>query len=412
MAVISVSEAQATIRRFVRDTGAEEIPLTEASGRVLAREISASFPQPRFDNTAMDGFAVRAADTSEANKDLPARLALKGGIPAGGMADFEIGEGECCQIMTGAPMPHGADAVVKVEDSSGFGETGAVEILSEVRTGENVRYRGEEIAEGETLLEAGTYLGAGEIGVAATFGYGEIDVYRRPRVSIFATGDELVEPGTELGDGQIYNSNLHVFAELSEQVRAEVSVRKVLKDNRESLKAFLKDALGGSDLIVSSGGVSMGKHDYVRDVFLELGVAEHFWRVAQKPGRPFFFGTAGDTLIFGLPGNPVSSFICFMEYVWPACELMMGMEPSKKVTATLDSPFPREGAKHRFLLGHVKIEDGALRATPSGKLGSHMFTSAVGANAILDSAPGPEPLSTGQQITGRLLPWTSVGKAP
>ncbi len=408
MAVISVQEAQATIRRSVRVAESENVSLTEVCGRVLAREIKASFPQPRFDNTAMDGFAVRAADTEGANRDSPVLLVLKGVIPAGGKVDFEIGHGECCQIMTGAPMPSGADAVVKVEDTSGFETTESVEIFAAVEEGENVRYSGEEISEGEILLEAGTRLGAGEIGVAATFGYGEVVVYRRPRIALFATGDELIEPGLALGDGQIYNSNLHVFAELSDRVGAEITDREVLKDNRDSLISFLKGALAGSDLIVSSGGVSMGRHDYVRDVFLELGVEEHFWRVAQKPGGPFFFGTTDETLIFGLPGNPVSSFICFMEYVWPACELMSGLAPAKKVTAILETPFPREPVKHRFLTGNVRQKDGRLTASATDKLGSHMFSSSIGANAVLEAAPGKSPLEPGAPVEARLLPWSNL----
>ena len=266
----------------------------------------------------------------------------------------------------------------------------------------------EEIEKGKTLLEPGTRLGAGEIGVAATFGYGEIEAYLYPRVALFATGDELIEPGKVLGNGQIYNSNLHVFAELSKRVGAEISEREVLKDNRESLKSFLKGTLGSSDLIVSSGGVSMGRHDYVRDVFLELGVKEHFWRVAQKPGGPFFFGTAGETLIFGLPGNPVSSFICFMEYVWPVCELMSGLNPAEKVTAKLEISFPREPVKHRFLPGTVRETEGRLNALPTEKLGSHMFSSSIGANAILEAAPGESNLGPGEPVLARLLPWCSL----
>lgn len=408
MAIKSVKEAQRIIRRCIKTTVFEKIQLTESSGRILANKLSASFPQPRFDNTAMDGFAVRAANTSEAKKDLPVLLNLKGVITAGITPDFEIEDGDCCQIMTGAPMPKGADAVVKVEDSSGFGSTKVVKIFSEAKTGENVRYCGEEIVSKQTLLEPGTRLGSGEIGVAATFGYGQIDVYRQPRISLFATGNELVEPGVELGDGQIYNSNLHVFSDLSDQVGAKVKLRQVLKDDRDSLMIFLQESLDNSNLVVSSGGVSMGKHDYVRDVFLELGVKEHFWRVAQKPGGPFFFGTAGNTLIFGLPGNPVSSFICFMEYVWPACELMSGLKPLEKVTAILDGSFPREPMKHRFIPGKICEEEGRLTASPSEKLGSHMFSSSIGANAILEASPGLSPLNLGSPVMARILPWCSL----
>ena len=152
----------------------------------------------------------------------------------------------------------------------------------------------------------------------------------------------------------------------------------------------------------------MGKHDYVRDVFLEIGVEEHFWRVAQKPGGPFFFGTGGGTLIFGLPGNPVSSFICFMEYVWPVCELMSGLKPAEKVTATLETSFPREPIKHRFLPGTIRADKGRLKASPTEKLGSHMFSSSIGANALLEAAPGKSPLEPGAHVSARPLPWCGL----
>ncbi len=395
--MISVAEAHKIIQDRIRRPEIETVKVNDATGRVLAREIVATFPQPRFDNTAMDGFAVRARDTIGASADLPVTLSMKGVVPAGSSADTVIGKGECCQIMTGAPIPEGADAVVVVEESSGFSNNRCVEVFREATDGENIRYGGEEIAEGETLIRPGNRLGAGEIGVAATFGFGELEVYRRPNISLFATGDELIEPGEELKPGQIYNSNLHVFAELSERVGTLVAMQRVLKDSRESLKDFLSEAMEKSNLIVSSGGVSMGKHDYVRDVFLELGVKEYFWKVAQKPGRPFFFGELEETLIFGLPGNPVSSFVCFMEYVWP-----------NKVTARLVESFPRETEKRRYLLGHVEMDGREMVAKPSGKYGSHMFTSALMANAILESPRGEGPLKSGQEITARLLPWSEL----
>ena len=406
--MITVKEADRIIRSRITVMNSEKVMLENCSGRILAQEIVASFPQPRFDNTAMDGFAVRAVDTVGASADSPVTFSMKGVIPAGEPTDIVIGKDECCQIMTGAPIPEGADSVVMVEDSGGFGNDRSVDIIKEVKDGENIRYCGEEIAEGEILINPGNHLDAGEIGVAATFGYGNIEVYRQPKISLFATGDELIEPGNELKPGQIYNSNFHVFAELSDRVGAQVIMRTVLKDNTDSLKEILSEALITSNVIVSSGGVSMGKHDYVREVFLELGVEEHFWKVAQKPGRPLFFGESKGTLIFGLPGNPVSSFICFMEYVWPTCERMMGLTPGKKVTARLLEPFPRESEKRRYLLGKLEMDGLEIVAKPSGKHGSHMFTSAVGSNAILEAPKGEKVLNTGEEITAKLLPWCEL----
>ena len=404
----SVKEAHATIRRNIKKTGFEKIHLKQTSGRTLAKNLLACFPQPRFDNSAMDGFAVRAEDTLEADNNFPAKLFLKGVIAAGETPTFEILAGECCQIMTGAKIPIGANAVVKVEDTSGFKTKDVVEIFSEAKVGKNIRYEGEEISNGDTLLDAGTLLGPGELGIAASFGYNEIEVYRKPKISIFATGDELVEPGMRLEDGQIYNSNLHIFEELSQKMGADIINAEILKDDKDSLITFLSNSLKNSHLIVSSGGVSMGKHDYVRDALLELGVKEHFWRVAQKPGGPFFFGTKKDVMIFVLPGNPVSSFICFMEYVWPSCELMSGRNPMKKITAILDHSFPRDGFKHRFLTGVVREHQGELIASPSKKIGSHMLSSFLGSNAIIEAPPGKSSLGPGAPVLVSLLPWCDL----
>ena len=408
MAIISVKKAHATIRRSIKKTGFEEILLKEISGRTLAKNILACFPQPRFDNSAMDGFTVRAEDTIKADNNSPIKLSLKGVIAAGETADFEIFSGECSQIMTGAKIPIGANAVIKVEDTSGFQTKDSVKIFSEVKVGENIRYQGEEISTGDTIIEAGTLLGPGEVGILASFGFNNIEVHRKPKISIFATGDELVEPGLQLEDGQIYNSNLPIFKELSQKMGADIINTEILKDDKDSLTSFLSNSLKNSNLIVSSGGVSMGKHDYVRDVFLELGVKEHFWRVAQKPGGPFFFGTKNDVMIFGLPGNPVSSFICFMEYVWPAYKLMSGQNSMKKIIAVLDRSFPCDEFKHRFLTGVVREHQGELIATPSKKLGSHMLSSFLGSNAIIEAPPGQSSLDPGEPVTVSLLPWCDL----
>ena len=183
---------------------------------------------------------------------------------------------------------------------------------------------------------------------------------------------------------------------------------EVIKDDKDSLKSFLSEALEVSDIIISSGGVSMGRYDYVRDVFIDLGVKEHFWKVAQKPGKPLFFGTKKSKLIFGLPGNPVSSFIGFMEWVWPVLITMMGEKSEKSIYGILDEPFPRERTKHRFLFGRAKYKNGKLVCHPTNRIGSHMLTSALGANCILGSDPGEDPLNPGDLIRVNLLPWKII----
>ncbi len=406
--MITTTTARRIIEEKIPAPGTESVPLTESSGRILAREIKAPFPMPRFTNSAMDGFAVRAVDTADATNDSPVRLALVGSVPAGSPAEFTIETGACAQCMTGAPLPVGADAVVMVENTSGFKAGKEVAIFKPVTAGQNVRRQGEEIRAGERLLLPGQKIGPAEMGVMATFGIGSVPVYRQPRITLYATGDELVEPGQPLKPGKIYNSNLYLLADLIRKVGAKVALQAVIRDDPTELKSFLTGALETSDIIISSGGISMGKYDYVRRVLLDLEVEQHFWKVAQKPGKPLFFGTAGETLIFGLPGNPISLFIGFMEYIWPTIEQGMGARTGDLIEATLTETFPREPKKVRFLFGKARIENGKIYCAPAAKRGSHMLTSALEANCILRAEPGDSPLQPGDTVFIRLLPWKTI----
>ena len=406
--MIPFNEAKNIVQSHSFQLGRETIGLNQSSGRILATDLKASMPSPRFDNSAMDGFAVRAKDTKGASKNNSVQLKLVSVSAAGSPSDAEIGPGECVQCMTGATIPKGADAIIMVEDTSGFSDSKSVQIFCEAAVGKHIRTKGEEISEGDLLIAKGTLVTASEIGICATFGYEELSVSQKPKIAIFGTGDELVEPGNDLKAGQIYNSNLYVFADLAEKARAEVVMGDVIKDDKDSLRQFLSKALATSNVVISSGGVSMGRYDYVRDVFMELGVKEHFWKVAQKPGKPLFFGTGQDTLIFGLPGNPVSSYIGFMEWVWPVLENMMSKKGSKPLTGTLTKSFPRESVKKRFLFGNAWIENSELVCCPASKVGSHMLTSALEANSILCAEPGDGILDVGDKILINVLPWKTI----
>jgi len=408
MAMISVAEAHKIIDEHITRLARERVSINDTEGRVLAEEIIASFPQPRFDNSAMDGFAVRASDTKGASKKSPIDLKMVGVVSAGSPGDVVVGRGQCAQCMTGAPIPQGADAIVIVEDSSGYESGPEVQMYTEVQEGQHIRREGEEIQLRDLLINDGTCITTAEIGTMATFGYKDIQVYRKPKLALFATGDELIEPGNDLLPGQIYNSNLYVFEDLAKRAGAEVVLKNVIKDDKDSLKTFLADAFDSCDMVISSGGVSMGKFDYVRDVIMELGVKEHFWKVAQKPGRPLFFGSNSTALIFGLPGNPVSAFIGFMEYVWPVLESMTGQSRASTISAVLDESFPLDAVKTRYLFGNTWSEDGQLICAPSKKVGSHMLSSSLEANCIIVAGPGYIPLTKGAQIRIRLLPWKSI----
>ena len=406
--MITLKKAKSIISENIFILKDEKVNIKQSVGRILRENIVASFPSPRFDNSAMDGFAVRAGDTKNATADKPTELKIVDISSAGTPSDITIGLGECIQCMTGAEIPKGADSIVMVEDTSGFSDNSHVKVMISVPQGAHIRKKGEEINIDDLLIKKGTRITANELGTCATFGYGKLSVSKKPKISIFGTGNELVEPGEKLAKGQIYNSNLYVFKDLAEKAGSKIEMSEVIKDDKDSLKSFLSEALEVSDVIISSGGVSMGRYDYVRDVFIDLGVKEHFWKVAQKPGKPLFFGTKENKLIFGLPGNPVSSFIGFMEWVWPVLITMMGEKSEKSIYGILDEPFPRERTKHRFLFGRAKYRNGKLVCQPTNRIGSHMLTSALGANCILGSDPGDGPLNPGDLIRVNLLPWKII----
>lgn len=403
--MIGFKEAKSIVNSHLFRLGTETVQLNKSSDRTLAEDVVASFPSPMFDNSAMDGFAVRSRDTVGARNEKPVTLKMVSISAAGSPSDLEIGSGECAQCMTGAEIPKGADAVVMVEDTSGFSDSDTVKIFLETLPGKHIRKKGEEIKEQELLIPKGTPITSSELGTCATFGYSKLSVSKQPEITLFGTGNELVEPGLPLEAGQIYNSNLYMLSDLVEKAGGKVGKKEIIKDNKKSLRSFLSQTLQTSDVVITSGGISMGRYDYVREVFTELGVREHFWKVEQKPGKPLFFGTKDSTLIFGLPGNPISSYIGFMEWVWPALEYLNGKPKRKKLTGILTQPFPREAVKKRFLFGKAWIENNQLLCKPTTKIGSHMITSALGANCILTSSLGEGMLKEGEKITVCLLPW-------
>ena len=406
--MISVKEAKSIIQGKIFKLDSEVVPLDRSMGRIIFEDVVATFPSPRFNNSAMDGFAVRSSDIIGASKGNPITLKNIGISSAGVPSDLILNEGECMQCMTGAKIPSGSDAIVMVEHTTGFSDDPNVQIMIEVQPESHIRKRGEEIQKGDKLISKGTHITPSEIGICATFGYGELNVSKKPKIAIFGTGNELVEPGENLKEGEIYNSNLYVFSDLVGKAGGEVLMQDVLKDNKSYLESFLSEALKSCDVVISSGGVSMGRFDYVRDVFIDLGVEEHFWKVAQKPGRPLFFGTGNKTLIIGLPGNPVSSYIGFMIWVWPALENMMSKKGSKPLIGTLTKSFPRESVKKRFLFGNAWIENSELVCCPASKVGSHMLTSALEANSILYAEPGDGILDAGDKILINVLPWKTI----
>jgi molybdopterin molybdotransferase len=299
---IAIEEAIGIVQREAAFLGTEEVPLLEAYGRTLAEDVVSLVDHPSADNSALDGYACREADTLTATKENPVRLKLTGEVQAGSLYEGEVGQGCAVSIYTGAPMPGGADAIVPVEVAEE--REGEVLVYRPASPGD-VRPRAQDLKAGESYLPKGLFLTAARVGVAAAMGHAVLKVARRPRVGILSTGDEVFEPGTPIREGQLYNANGYSVAGLVREAGGVPVVLPRALDEPQALKRAI-EGVGGIDLLLTSGGVSMGKYDLVRDLLLDEGTV-HFWKIAVRPGGPAMFGEWRNLPVFGLPGNPVSS---------------------------------------------------------------------------------------------------------
>ena len=358
----------------------ETVQLEDAAGRILAAHLTSKVDDPRFDNSAMDGWAVRVADCKAEGTS----LSIVGTSKAGGEAPPEVGSGEACRIMTGAPVPEGADAIVMVEDSEEADST--VRILGPARPG-YIRKRAENLRVGQEALERGTHLGPAEISLAATMGHGEIEVVVRPKVAVISTGDELVPPGAELSDGQIHESNSFGVAVLIERIGGQAVRYDVVQDTIDGLRSTLDSAANECDAILTSGGISMGEWDLVRRLMEEEGKLA-FWRVKIRPGGPPLFGTWKGTPLFGLPGNPVSSHVVFISLVAPWLSHCMEAHPENgpsladRVRVKLTEDI--KGAPGKLCMRRIRIEAGedGLTASVHTHQGSGNIHSMVAHNGL------------------------------
>lgn len=384
--------ARALVLADARPLGAERVSLSELGGRVFAAPLVAPFDVPHFDNSQVDGYAVRTVDGK--------RRRLVGESAAGASHIPPVGPGEAVRIFTGAPLPLGADAVLMQEDTVHLGETIVTE--HEPQVGENVRRKGEEIRQGARFEVAGRRATPPLVGLAASFGLTRVEVYRRPRVTIVATGDELVPAGRELGPGQVYASNPPALAEA---VRAlgilEVETR-IVRDDPSETRAALDEALAASDVLITVGGVSVGDHDLVRASLAANRVEERLWRVAMKPGKPFYFGVAGEKRVYGLPGNPVSALVTFHLLVRPALRAMLGQTNAEEETvAQLGAPIHRKDLRYEFV--RATLADGV--ATPLSAQGSHMQTGLAFADALVHLPDGVATFEEGEEVKITPLRW-------
>jgi molybdenum cofactor synthesis domain-containing protein len=378
---------------------AEEVPLVEAQGLALAQDVRARFDSPPFDNSAVDGYAVRSAD-AEAGR----AFKVVDEAPAGRPAAKIVGEGEAIKIFTGGVIPEGADAVVMVENTSGWGEE--FELRKPASAGQNVRGSGEDVREGEVILEAGTEVGAPEIALAATQGYGALPVHRRPEVVVLSTGTELVEPGErELEPGEIYDSNSFAVIAQAQEVGARARRITAASDDAGVLREAVKEALETADVVVTSGGVSVGEKDLVKGTMLDLGVEQIFWGVKFKPGKPLFFGVREGASVFGLPGNPVSAMVCFELFVRPALAKMMGREDSgrPRIHVYFEEDVRNSfGRMHAMRVSLEKTREGWL-ARSVGAQGSGLVSSLTKADALALIGPESEGVGAGDLVEAIVL---------
>jgi molybdopterin molybdotransferase len=410
MQLLSVSDAQDRILSHFQPVTTETLPLVECANRVLAQDMAATTDLPPFDNSSMDGFAIRVEDVADVSGASPRSLKVIADIPAGHSPTIFLTAGEAARIMTGAQVPDGADAVVPVEDTdfnnrdAGSAAPESVLINKSVNHGENIRPRGMDIHTGEVVLRKGRKLKPQDLGLLAMLGYANISVYRKARVALFSSGNELLEVGAALEPGKIRDSNSYTLVALMEEAGAEVIRLSVAKDDRDSVKALLDKAVNQKvDLILSSAGVSVGAFDFVKEVIEANGKLD-FWRVNMRPGKPLAFGEYKNIPFIGLPGNPVSAFVGFEVFVRGVIGKLNGIFNGgrRKVRVRCAEQIDSDG-RESYLRAHVDEEDGALVAHLTGHQGSGNLHSLVQANALLIIPAGVKCVPAGQEVNAWLI---------
>lgn len=405
--MLSVEEARERIVSNFQPLSAEDVSLGVALGRVLAADAIASESLPPFANSAMDGYAVRSADTLGASQSAPRRLRLIGEVPAGRVYEGSVAAGETVRILTGAPLPDGADAVLQQELTEA--DDGWVSFLAEAPTGNNIRYPGEDVRPGMLLVHKGAEVGPAEIALLAALGVQPVRVTRRPRVAILATGDELAALGETPLPGQIRESNSPYLVAAVARAGGEPWPLGIARDRAEELRTKLRQAQS-ADLILTSGGVSVGDYDLVKQILAEQGNI-NFWRVRMRPGKPVAFGMLGETPLLGLPGNPVSAAVTFELFGRPAIRRMLGALQIERpvVEVVLAGADIRRADRRHFVRARLESRGGILTATTTGAQGSHIISSLRGATVLLVIREGEGIVRAGEHVEALLLndalPW-------
>jgi molybdopterin molybdotransferase len=391
--MVSVDLASSTIVEHARVLTTGQVSPWTAEGRVLAQDVYADGPVPAEPRSAVDGYAVRATDRGARR--------LLGEITAGTAGTLVIGPGDAARIMTGGVVPDGADAVIMVEDT--HEDDGHVVLRQDPSVGSNVHPIGTDLDGGQVVVTAGTVLGPAEIGLLATLGAAHVAVYRRPRVAVLATGDELVEPWETPPVGCIRDSNRYALIAAVRETGAEIVWHGIARDDEDQLTSQVEEALGSSDVLITSGGVSMGTRDLIKPMLAALGTI-HFGRVNFKPGKPLTFASIGSKLVFGLPGYPVSSLVTFEVFVRPALLKMGGRRTihRPRVEVEVEHEIRPDQVRPEYQRAVVRWQGGRLLARTTGSQGSSRLLSMQGANALLEIAPADHPLPAGQRVPALL----------
>ena len=397
--MIEYHDARALVLSAAKALPAETVPLARALGRTLARDVRAREDIPPFTKATMDGYAVRSADTRRPAADAAAGVELEvlEDLPAGRLSRKAIGPGQAARIMTGAPLPGGADAVVMVEDTEASGRS--VKVRREVREGDNIGRAGEDLKKNEIALERGTLVGPAEVAMLAAAGLARVAVTRRPKLAVIATGDEIVEPGQKKRPGQIRNANGPALTAMAVAAGAAASYLGIARDRRASLAAKLARAKG-ADVLVLSGGVSVGDYDLVKDELGAAGVKPVFWQVRIKPGKPVFFGVRGRQLVFGLPGNPTSAMVTFLLFVRPAVEAMLGRPVPGPASgkAVLTADITLKPGRTQFLRGLLADGGPALEVAPYDDQRSGVLRSMVRSRALIVVPADVRRIEAGREV--------------
>jgi len=403
--MLTYDEALANVLEKVQPLGTEILPLDALLGHVLAEPVRAPHDMPLFDNSAVDGYGVIYADVAGASSEKPVALRYSGTVQAGDFSENALQKGETVKILTGAPVPPGVEAVVMQEFTHQM--NGQLQIPKSIQHGDNIRFRGEEFKQGDVVLAENQTITPPVVGLLASLGLTSAVTYRKPKVAVVVTGNELVPPGQPLAPGQIYESNSYSLIAALKSLGCEPVTVRCVADSLAETTAILGEALAQADVLITSGGVSVGEFDWVKEAAQALDVQTRFWKVAIKPGKPVFFGTKGEKLIFGLPGNPVAVMLTFQLFVKPALLKMQGnaSDSSCMLKARLLKDLRKRPERLDFVRGKLGRDDQGLTALPVSGQGSHMLGGLAQADCLLPFALEASELPAGTWVDVMPLNW-------